>query len=271
MSLFGIGAALVFVSAAGASPPPKSPAEKGMVLLPAGTYPSFYKVKPKSPAGGAVDKTVEPVAVAAFWLDSRPVTNREFRDFVRSVPEWRKSKIKPLFTDGHYLERWRSDLDFAPTGRPDGPVVQVSWYAAEAYCEWKGKSLPTVDQWEYAANDDGRNAEERKRFILEWYGKPNPKTLPAVGRTPKNGFGIYDLQGLVWEWTEDFNGFVQGDESREKGAVDGKFFCGGGSVNAADATDYAAFMRFSFRNSLKGNYAVANLGFRCAKEVVHGP
>lgn len=59
--------------------------------------------------------------------------------------------------------------------------------------------------------------------------------------------------------------FVTG-ESRGDTALEKSMFCGSGAVGAADPSDYAAFMRFGFRSSLKGNFTVANLGFRCVKE-----
>lgn len=238
---------------------------KEMALVPAGRYAPFFATKEpaKDSAEGA---RREPVSVASFWLDRYPVTNAQYLEFVRANPEWRKSRVKSLFTDGHYLECWKGDFALASAGARQSPVTFVSWFAAQAYCEWKGKTLPSVDQWEYAAADQGRGSDKAKKRILEWYSRPTGKGLARVGSTPKNGFGIYDLHGLVWEWTFDFNSAIQTDEARDGGAKDNNLFCGAGSQGALDPADYASFMRFSFRNSLKANYTVANLGFRCAKE-----
>ena len=49
--------------------------------------------------------------------------------------------------------------------------------------------------------------------------------------------------------------------------LDRNLFCAGGSVGATDVSNYAAYMRYAFRASLKANYAVANLGFRCATAI----
>jgi formylglycine-generating enzyme required for sulfatase activity len=248
-----------------------------MVKIPAGSYLPFYAEKSKKVVGTNTDLTStsaspkekerEPVQVETFWLDRYPVTNQQYLTFLRAKPEWRKSRMKPIFSDGHYLERWSSDEKLRNPREASSPVTHVSWFAAQAYCEWKGKTLPTVDQWEYAAADRGNGAEGIKRRILEWYGRPTPRFVSAVGKTPKNGFGVFDLHGLVWEWTLDFNSGIQGQEAREDGTTDNNLFCGNGSQGASDATDYASFMRYSFRNSLKANYTVANLGFRCAREV----
>jgi sulfatase modifying factor 1 len=207
------------------------------------------------------------VAVASFLLDRRPVTNGEFARFLRSHPEWRRSQVKPLFADSHYLEHWQGDALWPKAASADQPVTNVSWFAATAYCEARGANLPTTDQWEYALADGGRNEERRREQILAWYSVPNRAALPSVRRLAANGYGVQGLVGAVWEWTEDFNSVVSGPELRESGIKNRDLFCGGASISAKDASDYAAFMRFSMRVSLKATYATDNLGFRCASEV----
>lgn len=240
-----------------------------MVLIPGGEYLPFLESEvlkdAKSKTNVLKTNTRKPTPVASFWLDQYPVTVSEYVQFLKKNPRWRKSQVKALFADSHYLESWTGDLK--PAAPWNSPVTYVSWFAAMAYCESLGKTLPTIDQWEYAAHDQGRNQEALKERILEWYGKPNQKNIKPIGQSPKNGFGVYDLHGLIWEWTFDFNSLMISSESRSASSKDAGLFCGSGSLNALDATDYAAFMRFSLRNSLKGNYTTANLGFRCAKEV----
>ena len=60
--------------------------------------------------------------------------------------------------------------------------------------------------------------------------------------------------------------FFLSGESRKDKDTDKELFCGSGSVNATDLMNYAAFMRYAFRGSLKANYTTKNLGFRCAKD-----
>jgi formylglycine-generating enzyme required for sulfatase activity len=55
-------------------------------------------------------------------------------------------------------------------------------------------------------------------------------------------------------------------ESRSDLALDRNLFCAAGAVGATDLMNYAAFMRYAFRGSIKANYAMRNLGFRCAKD-----
>jgi formylglycine-generating enzyme required for sulfatase activity len=96
-------------------------------------------------------------------------------------------------------------------------------------------------------------------LILDWYSKPADYSRP-YGSGTRNAFGIRDLHGKVWEWTSDFNsmGPIAGDGGEG-------LFCGGTGGALGDRADYAAFMRYSFRSSLKPAYSVSSLGFRCAK------
>lgn len=227
-------------------------ASEKMVLIPAGSYPQFFK-----------SKDARAVSVTAFWLDPQPVTKEQFLKFLKNQSEWRKSKVKKIFADSHYLKDWKSDLNFGPADKRS-PVTFISWFAAQAYCRAQGKELPTTDQWEYAGFDQGRGKSESTKKILDWYSRPSEK-IPEVGKSSKNGFGAYDLFGLVWEWTLDFNGNMVGDEGRANGRSDNNLFCGGAALAAADPSDYASYMRFAFRGSLQAKYSVNNLGFRCAK------
>ena len=59
------------------------------------------------------------------------------------------------------------------------------------------------------------------------------------------GAGLFDMVGLVWEWTLDFNAYAITAESRDPNGKDGAAFCGGAAAGVADLTDYPAFMRFS--------------------------
>ena len=249
-------------------------AAEDMVLVPEGSFTPFFLKKDENGNSSLTatltakdsatpDPAAQTTTVSAFWLDAAPVTNRKFQDFVSKHPEWNKSGIKKIFSDSHYLDHWHSDQGVASSADLDKPVVNVSWFAAAAYCEAQGKRLPLTDEWEYALTDNGRNKENLQKQIISWYSVPN-KTLPPVKSQAANGFGVFDLVGLVWEWTEDFNSYMAPPDSRNSG--DKTLFCGSGSLNASNLGDYAAFMRYSYRESLKGNFTGKNLGFRCAKD-----
>lgn len=213
------------------------------------------------------------VTVNDFMLDVYPVTNEQYLAFVKANPQWRRSQVKALFGDGNYLRAWKDDTTLADNQSPRAPVTSISWYAATAYCTCQGKRLPTVDEWEYAGMADESHPDARKedsftQSILAWYD--GPATLQnEVGLTKKNYYGVYDMYGLVWEWTSDFNSVLASEDTRKTSKDDNTLFCGGASLNASDLRDYAAFMRYSFRGSLKASYSVQNLGFRCASDITN--
>lgn len=238
------------------------PAEK---LIPQGSYVPFFKGRRSSKDSSPEARKAVPVA--AFWLDVNPVTNGDFLKFVKTHPRWRRSQVGRVFADESYLKYWKSDLN--PGGRKvlGEAVTRVSWFAATAYCEAQGKELPSTDQWEYAAYDNGRDAEKINKAILSWYSTPNSVSATLSERLPPNGYGIHDLFGVVWEWTSDFNGTMISNEMRNSGTKDEDLFCGAGSLGALDTSDFAKFMRYSLRSSLKANYTTKNLGFRCARNI----
>src|SRR5271166_1428477 len=147
-SIFWGGALLAatqYFDASGAGNTPLAP-------LPAGESQPFFKF---SAGKGQTIAENRPIQTRAFRLDKTPVTNAQYLDFVRVHPQWRRSQAKSLFVDRRYLSKWRGDLA-PPPDAAQAPVTNVSWFAAEAFCEARGLRLPATDEWEYALDDAGR-------------------------------------------------------------------------------------------------------------------
>ncbi|MFC0605083.1 formylglycine-generating enzyme family protein [Winogradskyella pulchriflava] len=215
------------------------------------------------------DSTV--VEVKDFKMDIYPVTIADYEAFVEKYPKWRKSNVISLFADDSYLSNWKNDLESIDSLKSQSPITYVSWFAAKAYCECQNKRLPTVDEWEYVAMADETTRDARVKptyneKILAWYEAPRTNQN-LIGETPKNVWGVYDLHGLVWEWTLDFNSVLITGESRKDVDKDSNLFCGSAAVNATDLMNYAAFMRYAIRGSLKAKYSMKNLGFRCVQDI----
>lgn len=233
-----------------------------MVLVPGGNFIPFFR-EAKDPAS---------VPVGSFFLDTYPVSNAEYLEFVKVQPRWKRSNVARIFADNDYLKNWAGDLDLGTALDSNAPVTYVSWFAAKAYADWKGKRLPTEAEWEYAASASATRAEGRKdpefiNLLLNWYSSPTPPRIPPVGNRAANYYGVHDLHGLVWEWVVDFNTTMVTGDARGDSGIDKQLFCGSGAANATDRENFPAFMRYAFRSSLKANYTVHNLGFRCAKSL----
>ncbi|HQQ13150.1 MAG TPA: formylglycine-generating enzyme family protein [Bacteroidales bacterium] len=228
-----------------------------MKVVPAAVFKPFFKG----------DSTA--TAVKAFTMDTKAVTNAAFLKFVSNNPQWSAQNIQRIFAEAEYLSHWTSafteGLDHQLANQP---VVNVSWFAARAYCQSQGKRLPSMAEWETAALSapvDSRY-QNTNDIILDWYSRKMPEGA-TVGSVYRNQDGIYDLFGLVWEWTEDFDRVNFSDDSRNSAELPAGLFCGSASIDAADAADYATFVRYAFRASLKGNYTGRKLGFRCVKSL----
>jgi formylglycine-generating enzyme required for sulfatase activity len=106
-------------------------------------------------------------------------------------------------------------------GRDDHPVVHVAYADALAYAHWAGKDLPTEAEYEYAARGglDGATYAWGEVFrpggtsmANTWHGKfplqntaaGGWKATAPVGSYPANGYGLFDMIGNTWEWTQDW-------------------------------------------------------------------
>lgn len=232
-------------------------ASEEMVTVKGGSFVPLYLDKKNAPKE----------TVKSFQLDVYPVTNKEFAEFAAIESNWSPENIKRIFAEENYLKQWKEN----PTIKDSSsPVVNISWFAARAYCKWKNKRLPDSSEWEFAAqaSETKYNASKDKSFvnrIMQWYSKPNSAILENVGSGHKNIYGIYDMHGQVWEWVEDFATSMVTGDSRTDSSLDKGLFCGSGALGANDFGNYATFLRYGLRSSLKANYTLPNLGFRCAR------
>jgi formylglycine-generating enzyme required for sulfatase activity len=230
---------------------------QGEVFIPAGSYHPFFK---------SVSKTRE-VPVGPICLSASPVTNEKYLGFVRRHSEWRKSRIKALFAEDSYLADWQDDLTPQPHTL-SRPATFVSWFAAGAYCQAHGARLPTVAEWERFGGNGG-DVQTPGGAAAAGPGASDAGAGPfefAMGRkAPELANTPLEFRG-IWEWTANFNSALVSGRIGNAEDADASLFCGDG-FRAVDASNYAAFLRYSFRSSLRADFALKNLGFRCAREV----
>jgi formylglycine-generating enzyme len=232
------------------------------VSIPAATFRSVLPPDGKS----------APAVTAAFQMRSLPVTNDEFQSFVRRNPSWQRGLTPALFADAGYLRKWAAADAYGANLLGRQAVTNVSWFAADAFCRDEGARLPTWHEWELvaAADESRKDARDDPRWrerLLGWYSRPSNDAQMAVGKTPKNAYGVYDLHGLVWEWVDDFTSVMVSTDSREQGDPDLLKFCGAGAIAVGDRDNYAVLMHLALLSSLKAAYTTSNLGFRCAKSL----
>ena len=234
---------------------PSSPLNEGMLHVRAGVL--------------AFD--TEGTPVPAFLIHRFEVTNADFARFV-SGGAYADGRLWPdSVTVGsatvtrnevprHFVDRtrlpgprhWSGSV--YPEGEGSHPVVEVSWYEADAYCRWVQKRLPTWREWWRAAVDDldqsfpwgedGARIDARANFGTR---RTTPVGSFPLGVSP---FGLYDVAGNAEEWVDVAQ---PGDEQA---------LTAGGSWN-----DPVYTFEPGFRDQFPLGFDHSTLGFRCAREI----
>ncbi|TDP72322.1 formylglycine-generating enzyme family protein [Roseateles toxinivorans] len=191
-----------------------SAAPKGMVTIPAAEFDFVVggiAIEGQTWAGVDVQYPWEHEArrghrrrmpIAAFHIDQYPVTNTQFKAFMDATNYTPRNAH-------NFLRDWR---DGAPLpGWDNKPVTWVGIEDARAYAAWAGKRLPREWEWQYAAQGlDGRLYPWGNSWQPDVVPPPNRgRTLlpPAdVGTHPQGAspFGVQDLVGNVWQWTDEY-------------------------------------------------------------------
>lgn len=244
------------------------------------------------------------IHVPAFYIDKYEVTNSQYRDFIKNTDRqaptnWfetgylfsmqkekldhapeailRKLAVSVLHVDMDTRKMSRTQLLSAVKTHYDDfghlPVTFTTWHDAYAYCEWKGKRLPTENEWEKAARGNQGQiytwgnkwlADAANTTEAEWtFG------VAPVGSYPKDvsPYGVYDMAGNVSEWVD--NWYQAYPESHMASDLFGKKYKvargGGWSTSGHYALNY--YYRASYRINLQPNMLFKDVGFRCAKSV----
>lgn len=243
------------------------------ILIPAGTFfmggMDVYRENDEQPA--------HEVTLASFWMDQVEVTNSMYELCARAGA----CRLPKEFRSDNREEYFNTALF------RDYPVVHVTWYDANAYCQWAGRRLPTEAEWERAARgDDKRNYPWGDESPNEY----NSNSLNVVGDTTRVGsypegaspFGVLDMAGNVWEWVADYYQPAYYAKSpldnpqgptREEARSDLRVIRGG------SFQEDGVFLRLANRSFLEGPNPLADpkneayygkssnrIGFRCAQD-----
>ena len=202
------------------------------------------------------EQPVHTVGLDAFWIDQTEVTNEQYRRCVQA-----RVCDPPVLSTSRTRDTYYGDRAY-----DNYPVILVSWYDAEAYCEWAGARLPTDAEWEYAA----RGPEGR---MYPW-GNSEPDCdkanyylcvgdTSAVGSYPDSASwcGAYDLAWNVMEWVADWHGaYDSGRQMNPTGPASGVL-----RVVRGRSWYYASEQRVPDRNGFNPGVTGDISGFRCAR------
>lgn len=248
-----------------------SQALEGMTKIPAATYRfrvNGIEIEGRDDVGVDFQYPWEPsprryhdhiVNIDTFWMDTNLVTNEQFKKFIDAT------HYKPKDAK-NFLRDWKGDT--YPVSWGDKPVTWVSLEDARAYAKWAGKRLPHEWEWQYAA----QGTDDRK---YPWGNTWSAEAVPvvdkgrrltspdAVGAHPKgaSSFGIQDLVGNVWQWTDEY----EDDHTRAAVLRGGSYYQPGGSI---------WYFPQAYRNDEHGKFLLmapsedrsGAVGFRCVMD-----
>lgn len=209
--------------------------------------------------GGFNEKPAHVETLNTYWIDKYEVTNHQYQEFIEATGHRQPGP------PSRYARKFES------LRGPSQPVTYVSWPDAQAFCQWKGKRLPTEKEWEKAIRGpDGRtwpwgNGIEGYPANLGGEDDGFEVTAP-VGSFPQDQsvYGVYDGAGNLMEWVADW--YVEdlykpgraSSLSDEKPASTYKTMRGGGY------TSRGIDLRITNRSFMVPDFRDETIGFRCA-------
>jgi formylglycine-generating enzyme required for sulfatase activity len=203
--------------------------------------------------------------VASFWLARREVTNAEFAVFLTAVgadvdPAWCAFDSRKC-----RLHRGGASATWTTTA-PTLPIATVSLAGARAYCAWRTRvtgvhhRLPTEVEWEKAARGPASFVFAYGNVYRRGAANQESGELRPVAQGAATGFGVFDMTGNVFEWTDD------SWRSRPDGEPEVAFQVLRGGSFVLDGM----YLRNSFRMKQRPGVRTDDIGFRVVRDVAAG-
>jgi serine/threonine-protein kinase len=240
-----------------------------MVFMPGGLF------RMGTDEGEADERPSHLVHMDPYFIDETEVTNGQYSQCVEagvcSPPGNRSAPFYPAY--------------YGDPAYDDYPVIQVSWYDADTFCDWRGGRLPSEAEWEMAAGfdpdqaivlrypwgdafdgtkvnfcDASCNREARDSSVDDGHRGTAPVGSFLDGRSP---IGAYDMAGNVMEWVSDWYDrryYESSTDTNPLGPPEGAFKAIRGGSWLSSTDDLSVVTRSSYDPTVKRD----NLGFRCA-------
>lgn len=225
---------------------------------------------------------VHPVLIDPFIISETEVPNILFKKFLDENPYWKKSNLDKLLKENLVSETYLSSWgDIYPTDEDKLPVVNVSFHAALAFCQWfNGQAfsilsgyearLPYESEWEWAARGGLKempyplgNSPGNACFFKKGIDGPQ-----KVGSTEANGYRLKDMSGNVWEWCLDWYspvGYLFSSWHAEKNSIRNTDLVPQGSEKVIRGGAWAnekELLKLHVRGSQPPSWCTPYLGFR---------
>jgi formylglycine-generating enzyme required for sulfatase activity len=238
----------------------------GMVLIPAGPFimgSNRVDTQGKSTEFGMAkplfldEHPEQKIFLPSYYIDRYEVTNTQYLRFVEGT----RSRLPISWPNGRI-----------PPGRENYPVTDINWYEADRYCHWLSKRLPTEAEWEKAARGPegleypwGNEYDGQKANT----GDTGLQDLAPVGSfsSGKSPYGIYDMAGNVWEWTQDWYQPYPGSQYQTDAFGQKYKILRGSSWGGVGHYALPYFYRSAHRFYAVPEQGFADAGIRCAKDL----
>jgi formylglycine-generating enzyme required for sulfatase activity len=246
-----------------------------MVFVPAGSFPMGSTASDENAFQNEIPQ--HEVILDGFWIDRTEVTNRMYASCVDAGA----CELPWAYGYVQYRSITREDY-FINAEFQDYPVIYISWYAAQAYCEWASRRLPTEAEWEKAARgtdtrlypwgnklvagdllnfaDTNTDFNWSYHIINDGFEDTSPVGNYPLGASP---YGALDMAGNVWEWNADWYGrdyYQESPRENPPGPAAGTHRV----IRGGSWRDSNWGTRIAHRSRLSPDQALGYIGFRCA-------
>jgi formylglycine-generating enzyme len=211
--------------------------------------------------GQSDENPVHSVTIKSFLMSKTEVTVGQYRKCVKAG-----GCSEPSAYDKAH--KWKIYCNWGQLGQEDHPINCVDWKQARTFAKWVGGDLPSEAEWEYAARggEGFKYAGSNDPNAVGWYRSNSGGGTKPVGGKKKNGFGLYDMSGNVWERVLD-----EYKDSYRSAPRDGSPVCRlpicsqnapGRVIRGGSWSLDAGILRVAFRNYFSPVYRNGDVGFR---------